>query len=524
MSTLFTNFRWSYDGQPQVMLAENGRVAYRGPARDSLAASETVDLGGQWLLPAFVDAHCHILPTGLDLLKLYIGHAASHEEVLDLLRDRHQERPDGWLLAVHYDQNRYPGGHMSRDQLDAISPTRPILLRHVNGHASLANSAALQAAGVDESTPDPAGGSFGRDASGRLTGVLLEDAHEMVTKCAPAPTLEEMVGAIMLAGEKMRDLGIACASDMMTGCFDLRDELRAYQIAAERGCRLATRLYLQWRDVFGPRAVPADELRDLLANLDANPSNGVRACGIKIFADGAIASATAAIYGTFKGDGKGGARITRRGLDAGATSDVEVSGQLIYRPERLNEMVRIAHEAGWPVSIHSIGDYSTDLVMDAFEATGEPSRHRVEHAMILSDAQIERLATLGCSVTFQPEFLMRLGHAYRAQLGEERASKLKRTRSVLDAGIPLSFNSDRPVVAGDPWDGIYMAVTREGFDPSERCTREEAVLAYTVAGSKVNDDGNLYGTLDEGSYAEFQTYSENPMTAEHPRSVATGPL
>jgi len=158
---------------------------------------------------------------------------------------------------------------------------------------------------------------------------------------------------------------------------------------------------------------------------------------------------------------------------------VEVSGQLIYSPTRLREMVQTAHRAGFRVATHSIGDYATDLVMDAYEATGEPSRHRIEHAMLLSDAQIERLAGLGCAVTFQPEFLIRFGHSYRRQLGPERMARLKRARSLLDAGIPLSFSSDRPIVPGDPKDGIRAAVHRpEGFDPAENITLPEAFRAY----------------------------------------------
>ena len=124
--------------------------------------------------------------------------------------------------------------------------------------------------------------------------------------------------------------------------------------------------------------------------------------------------------------------------------------------------------------------------------------------MILSDAQIERIARVGCPVTMQPEFLLKLGHVYRRQLGAGRTALLKRARSVLDAGIPLSFSSDRPIVAGDPRDGIRAAVSRpEGFDPSENVTWEEAVRMYTVEGSRVNGDGDLYGSLAPGSVAHW---------------------
>jgi len=509
-ATKFTNFRWAFDGEAQELLVADDRVVARGVRVDG-AGAQVSDLGGKWVLPGFVDAHCHILPTGLDLRKLHLGKATDHGEVLDLVRERHREQPDGWLMAVHYDQNRYPAGrHLTRDELDSISPSRPILLRHANGHASVANSAALMAAGVDESTPNPGGGEFVRDASGRLSGVLLEDAHELVTNAAPMPTLEEMVEAILLAGESMRGYGILCASDMMTGRFDLRQELAAYRIAAERGCQVATRLYLQWKPVFGPRGVPEAEFADLVRELDSSAGAGSRVAGIKVFADGAIGSATAAIYGRYTGKPANGPVISTGGVAASGSASREVSGQLIYRPERLLEMVIRAHDAGWPVAIHTIGDYATDLVMDAFAATGEPSRHRIEHAMLLSDEQISRMASLGCSLTFQPEFLARFGVSYRNQLGPDRAARLIRTRSVLDAGIRLSFNSDRPIVSGDPWAGIDLAVNREGYDPAERCTRREAVLAYTVEGSRVNGDGDYFGTLAPGTDAGILVLDEDP--------------
>ena len=509
MAETYTNFRWWRSGRPQEMSVADGRVV----ARDAKVRQQgrTVDLGGKWLLPAFVDAHCHVLPTGLDLRKLNLGPATTHGEAVELVAQRHAQQPDGWLLAVHYDQNRFPAAeHLSRDQLDKISADRPILLRHVNGHASVANSAALAVAGVDATTPDPAGGEFVRDAGGRLTGVLLEDAHERVSSAAPMPSLDEMVDAILLAGESMRNYGIVCASDMMTGRFDLRQELEAYKLASERGCPVATRLYLQWKTVFGPRAIPEQDVSDLAQDLERAGGAGSRVAGIKIFADGAIGSATAAIYGRYSGKPANGAVISRAGTSAADSTSREVSGQLIYRPDRLNEMVRIAHDAGRQVSIHAIGDYAVDLVMDAFEATGEPARHRIEHGMLLSDGQIERMAGLGCSLTFQPEFLLHFGHAYRGQLGETRAARLKRSRSVLDAGIPLSFNSDRPIVSGDPWLAIDIATTRTGYDPSERCTREEAIHAYTEAGSRVNGDADTFGTLYPGANAAFLALDNDP--------------
>jgi len=490
----FVGFRWGLDGQVQEMRVENGRVVERGA---SVSEGETFDLGGRILLPAFIDSHCHILPTGLDLADLHLGACQTREEVLEAVFARHRDLKEGeWLMAVHYDQTKYPDArHLTRDELDGISDARPILLRHSNGHAGVANSAALRAAGVGEDSDDPRGGTFVRDGSGRLTGVLLETALERVDGASPKPTVEEMSQAILAAGERMSALGIACASDMMTGFLDLEEELTAYRQAAERGCPIRLRLYLQWSTVFGKRAVSRDVLEDFTRQISPDLA---RIAGIKIFADGAIGSATAAIYGAFETTGG--------------------DGQLIYAPERLKEMVRVADEAGYSISIHSIGDRSTDLVMDAFEVCSDPTRHRIEHVMMLSDAQIARLKRIGCHATMQPEFLLRFPHGYKRQLPDAQFRMLERFQSVHRAGIPLSFSSDRPIVPGDPWDGILTAENRpEGFDPAENLPRRDGFLAYTQAAAAANGDAGQMGTLAPGELADFCLYDEDPFAAERLR-------
>lgn len=521
MPELYTNFRWAFTGETQEMLVEDGRVIRRGHKHQGERPQQIIDLGGKLLMPAFIDSHCHILPTGLDLQKLFLGSCSTQGEVLGAVRDAlRQVEPGKWLLAVHYDQTKFPDGkHLSRSDLDAISSKTPILLRHVNGHASVANSAALQAARIREDEKDPPGGHFERGDDGKLNGVLLELAHERVTRAVPNPTLEEMVDAILLAGDKMASVGIGCASDMMTGRFNLLDELAAYRIASERGCKIRTRLYLQWSEVFGPAAVAPDLLKAETAAM--NPDR-CRVAGVKIFADGAIGSATAAIYGRFLTHNHGGPVISRRAKAASkfAAESLEVDGQLIYAPDKLMHMARTAHEAGYQIATHTIGDYSTDLVMDVYGALDPPSRHRIEHAMLLSDQQIERMAKLGCFCTMQPEFLLKFAHSYRRQLGPERSAFLERARSVKDAGIRLSFSSDRPIVGGDPNDGIRAAVDRpDGFDASENLTPLEAVLAYTVEGARVNGDIDSMGELLPGQFADFQI-REEPLstTFDHQKS------
>ncbi len=485
-------------GGPTSLLIEDGRVVAH-PDGGSPEGARVVDLGGRTLAPRYVDDHCHVLPTGLDLRKPSLAGVASRGAALDLLAGAAREG-EGWLHAVGYDPTALPEGEgLSGADLDGVSTERPVLVRYVSGHASVANGAALRAAGVDEGTPDPAGGTFERGADGRMTGIVTEDAHERVTSAMPLPSLEEMVAAILAAGESMARYGIGTASDMMTGRFDLRREIEAYRIAAERGCAVRTRLYVQWREVFGRRGIGAAGLREMMAGLD---ESRVAVRGIKIFADGAIGSGTAAISGRYEGSGAGGATISKGGL----TLSGDRAGQLIYAPERLAAMTVEASEAGFPVAVHAIGDYACDLVMDAFEATGCPERHRLEHAMLLSDAQIERLARLNPFVTFQPEFLAHFGHLYRRQLGAARARTLIRVRSVLDAGLRVSLSSDRPIVGGDPAVGIAAIVARP--NGGEAMTLGEARRGYTEWGALANGDGGVVGSLAVGEWADWRSLEE----------------
>lgn len=480
-SGIVGNFRLKGFDKPQQMTIRAGRIRQIAPCEGPVLG---LDLQGAEIAPAFIDSHCHILPTGLDLHKLNLDEADTPEKVLEAVLDWHKASSgEGWLHAVHYDQTRFPDGlHLTRLDLDRVSPDRPILLRHVNGHASVANSAALRAAGVSAATPDPSGGEFLRGQDGEPNGVLLERAHEQVSNAAPEPSLDQMIAAILEAGEKMAQLGIGTATDMMTGRWNLENELTAYRIASERGCKVRLRLFLQWGAVLGKRGLTPERLKE---HQESSDPLRCKVLGLKIFADGAISSATAAISGVY----------------VGTTSN----GQLIYAPERLKQMARMADEAGWRLATHTIGDRSTDLVLDAYEATADPSRHRIEHAMLLSDQQIERISRLGSLVTMQPEFLARFGHAYRRQLGPERAAKLKRFRSVIDAGISLSFSSDRPIVPGDPRDGIGAATSRlEGFDPGENCTLEEAYRAYTVEAAKSNFEESDLGRLGVGYLADYR--------------------
>jgi predicted amidohydrolase YtcJ len=482
MSILFTNFTWWKDGSIRNMrVANDGLVTYMGD--DEPFADDEIDLEGEWLMPGFVDCHCHIMPAGFDLLRLDLTPYENRQDMLRAVQERAQGMPEGeWLLATHYDQNRFEDGkHLTAAEIDAFVSDRPVILRHSSGHACVINSLAMQASKITQDTEDPRGGELLRDESGAPTGALLENAMELAYRAVPKATKEEMADAVFAAAKSISAFGITSAADMMTGHQGLQDEIWSYKAAIERGAPLRMRLYVQWSEVFKNK-VSLQEIENTIAPM---PESRLAVRGVKLFADGAIGAGTAAMHEGYLTGG---------------------NGHFIYPREELQRRVSLADEAGYSIAIHSIGDRCTDLVLDCYERTKDPTKHRIEHVMVLSDAQVARIKSIGCKVTLQPEFLNHFKLAYKKQLGEARYLNLKRINSLDAAGIPIGLSSDRPIVPGDPWCGIRTAANRG----DESLSIERGIELYTHGAADADGDGHLFGRLNIRQCADFQVYDRDP--------------
>jgi predicted amidohydrolase YtcJ len=241
------------------------------------------------------------------------------------------------------------------------------------------------------------------------------------------------------------------------------------------------RLYVQWSEIFKNKV----SLQEVLAEIAPLSESRLAVRGVKLFADGAIGAGTAAMHDEYLTGG---------------------NGRLIYPAEELQRRVLLADEAGYSIATHSIGDRCTDLVLDCYEKTKDPTKHRIEHAMVLSDAQIARIKPVGCKVTMQPEFLKDFAHAYKKQLGDEKYGELKRINSLDSAGVPIGLSSDRPIVPGNPWTGIRTAADRG----EESISIDRGIELYTHGAAEVDDDGHLFGRLNIRQHADFQVYDRDP--------------
>jgi predicted amidohydrolase YtcJ len=518
--TLLTNITiYTMDDSCPVataMVWRDARILAVGEA-DALSArypsAKRIDGHGALVIPGFNDCHCHILAYGLDLgvANLSPEHVPDIPSLVAQLRRWADEHPDAaWITGGFYDQNGMAERrHPTRYDLDRVSAEKPVFIEHTSKHGGVANSVALRIAGITRETPDPPGGTIERDTQGEPTGVLLESAVDLVTTYQPPPSHAQRVQAVHLAAQAMAEKGITAATDASTGWSDLQAEIAAYAQAVNEGAPLRITLMILAsalrRD--GAWMHPQDV---------RTGSDDVRIGIAKVFSDGALTTRTAALKEPF--------------VDTGTT------GMLLHSEEELGEYVMGAHRAGWQIATHAIGDRAIETVLRLYAQALEAypranARHRIEHCMLLDDTLIARLRDLGVVAVLQPEFIARLGDAYRDGLGEERARRLNRVTSLLKAGVSVAFSSDCPVVPGAPLDGIGAAIERKTpsgvvLGEAERVDALTAIRLYTRGSAYSVQDEGCTGSLSAGKRADFVVLNRDPASTpvqewEDVRVVAT---
>ena len=480
----------------------NGVLAAVGsddPIR-SLATPDTrvIDLQGRTVLPGFFDAHCHLRGLGITLGWIDTSPQRA-PDVASLIALLKAEAPDdSWIIGRGYDQNRLAERRPPTAlELDQVSTERPLMLIHASGHGLVANSVALRRAGVTADTPNPSVGTIERDAQGNPTGLLTETAMTFVRNVVPAATRAELVAALTRASAHVAAMGITSAVEASATLEDL-DALRA---AFEEDI-LTVRCH-PWllADILMTRGFLAPE------TLWPEDTPRVRVRTAKLFSDGALSTRTAYLREPY-------------------ADNAANFGTPIWDGETLFSLALGAQASGWLLAIHAIGDAAIDLCLDTYERldaarreldpNAPPLRHRIEHAMLLHDDQLARMAALGVLPVFQPEFVRHFGDAYVTGLGEERASNLMPSQKVLELeAFPLAFSSDLPVVPGNPLDGIKAAcerLTPSGriLGASQRTAVGEALRAYTAGAAYACQSEQEVGSLAPGLRADFIILSQDP--------------
>ena len=490
--------------EAEALAAWNGHVLAVGSDADikKLAGPKTkvIDAGGKRAVPGFYDSHLHFLGGGLQLARVDLKDAADEAEFGKRLKAFDEKTPkERWMLGGNWDHDRTFAGKLpTAETLDRYVKNRPVFLRRYDGHMGLANSVALKMAGITADTKDPPGGVIGRLDDGKTpSGILKDNAMDLLDKLIPEPNEEEIAEAVKAAAAACAASGITSAQDMDGSSPDTR---RAYfkvlQRLAAKG-ELTVRIDLRW-----PIAAHK-ELTTLGA--EANYGGWVRVGGVKGFMDGSLGSSTAKMFDPY-------------------ASDAKTSGVFVTQPDDMLAVVKSADRGRLSVCVHAIGDEANARLLDIFAASAKANgdrdrRFRVEHVQHLRPEDYKRFKELGVVASMQPYHVIDDGRWAEGRIGAKRCESSYAFRSLLDAGAVLAFGSDWPVAPLDVPAGLDAAVNRrtldgkhpDGWFPKQRITAEEAVAAYTRGSAFAAFQEKERGTLSVGKVADFVLLSRDVL-------------
>jgi predicted amidohydrolase YtcJ len=452
-----------------------------------VAASDTrvIDAKGMMVVPGFIDSHIHFLEGGFGLSSVQLRDAATREEFVRRIGEYARRVPPGtWITHGDWDHEQWGGELPRREWIDAVTPNHPVWVRRLDGHMSLANSAALAAAAVTRNSPDVVGGTIVRDEHGEPTGIFKDNAEPLVARARPKPSAEQEDRALDAAMRYVAARGVTSVHHMGTWA-----DLEVFDRAHASG-RLATRIYA---------AVPIDtweRLRDTVA-ARGRGDDRLRIGALKGFVDGSLGSHTAAMLEPFDD----------------APGDV---GLFVNTPDDLYQWTSGADKAGLHMIVHAIGDRAIRTQLDIYQRVARENdrrdrRFRIEHAQHLHPDDIPRFAALGVIPSMQPYHAIDDGRWAERVIGAERAKWTYAFRSLVDAKARVVFGSDWFVAPPTPLEGIYAAATRrtldganpDGWHLEQRITVEEAMRAYTRDAAYASFDETNRGRIANRMLADF---------------------
>jgi predicted amidohydrolase YtcJ len=483
---------WTGDARrpwADAVLVSGDRITSVGSSAEVQKAARpltrVIDAKGAMLTPGFIDSHVHFMAGGFGLTSVELRDAKTREEFISRVKAHAAKLPAGaWMLEGNWDHQHWGGELPRKDWIDSVTPNTPVFIQRLDGHMSLANSAALRAARVTRDAKDVSGGEIVRDASGELTGVFKDNATSLVARAIPDPLPAQEDAALDAAMKFVAQQGVTSVHNMGTW----RD-MEIFERAAFDG-RLRTRIYA---------VVPLstwERLRDAVTK-HGRGDEWLSFGGLKGFVDGSLGSHTAAMLAPF-------------------TDAPNDTGLFVNTMDDLYTWTKGADAAGLHVIIHAIGDKANRVLLDTYERVAKENgardrRFRIEHAQHLAPPEFPRFAKLGVIPSMQPYHAIDDGRWADRVIGPERAKGTYAFRSLLDAKAEVAFGSDWFVAPPTPLEGIYAAVTRRTLDdanpngwvPQQKITVEEALRAYTHSAARAEFREKEKGTIARGMLADL---------------------
>ena len=492
--------------EAQAVAVKNGRFLMAGGDAEVRALAgrntEVIALRGRTVTPGFIDSHQHLFEYGTNLLQLDCS-PKKCRSIADLkrivLKETLRKAPGEWIRGVGYDDTKTTDLQLlNRWDLDEVAPNHPVFIQQVSGHWAVVNSRALKTGGVRENTPDPKGGSYGRDPqTGRLNGTLYEQAefafvYEGTTghpPIMPPFSLKERIKGVRLASDRYVAAGLTSVNDALVSA----QTIETYQEAIKSG-DLKVRVYMLVSIEYLPQ-LQALKLKTGFGN------EWLRLGGVKILADGGIAGRTAYLTEPYVG-----------------TEDHGILA--VESEEALHELIRRGHEAGYQVCVHANGDRTIEMALNGFEKAlaalpRKNHRHRLEHCTVVNPALLKRIRKNRLLVTPFGSYIYFHGEKMTPHYGPERVARMFAHRSFLDCGIQVSGASDSPCGPYEPLLAIQSCVTRKSFagevlGANQAITATEAIFLYTMASAYASFEENIKGSITPGKLGDLVVLKEDP--------------
>ena len=457
---------------------------------------------GGMIVPGFEDDHTHFFQGGFQLSWIDLRETRTPAEFIGRIAEYARNRPEGeWILGGDWDHEWWPGAPLpTREWIDSVTPSNPVMVSRYDGHMVFANSLAMSLAGVDATTEDVEGGEITRGRSGQPTGIFRDQAMGIIGRTVPVPTAAQMDSALSRGMAHAVSRGVTTVSHVSATW----DEVAALRRAQARGAlQIRTTVYIDipdWRNA-------AESLR-----VQGPGDEWLRIAGVKGMMDGSLGSTTAWFEDPYD--------------DAPQTTGLNVTPL-----DSMRAWIGAADSAGLQVVVHAIGDRANAVLLDIFDSVAtahgpRDRRFRIEHAQHLRREDIPRFSTLGVIPSMQPYHAIDDGRWAQKRIGPERIKTTYAFRSLLDAGARLVFGSDWTVAPIDPLQGIYAAVTRrtldglnpDGWVPEEKITVGEALRAYTVDNAFGMHLDNVTGSLRPGLRADLVILNQD-LTSVPPETI-----
>lgn len=476
-------------GDSILAIGSNKEIeAYKG------ANTTLINADAKFVAPGFIDNHVHLMAGGYNLTSVQLRDAKTPEEFAQRIFDFSKTIPKGtWILGGDWDGKEWEE-LPTKELIDDLTPDHPVFVIRLDGHMGLANSLAMELSGIDANVEDIDGGYIGRNSSNELTGIFKDNALGLINDKIPFPSDEQLDKALDQAMQHFAQNGV-------TSVHHVWDQIdypgfpetieRAY-----RNKRLLARVYelgelAKWQE------------RQNRVQSFGTGDEWLKISGLKTFVDGSLGSQTAAFLEPY-------------------VDSPDDTGLYLFEESELYDWISQADQAELQTAIHAIGDRAINMLLNNYEKVTNENRERdrrfrIEHAQHINSADIPRFAELNIIPCMQPYHAIDDGRWAEETIGAERINDMYVFRSLMDAGVKVSFGSDWPVAPVSPLWGIYAAVTRRTLDeknpngwvPQEKISVEQAITAYTINGAYASFDEGIKGSLEPGKLADFVILSDN---------------